>query len=371
MLKLVTSLTAIVFLVDVGTKEPQKLDHGIKVTPQRVAGVRLVNGEPVRTTEWVEYNGNDPERGCCSTDLAFDCFGVDGSCPTFPADEGCNIGNGRWYFGPDYCIGMATNDMSVAQGFQGVKSDRVAFAWYWFCDGSGIEDCDILLFTGENFLQDCTGFGPDYEGLWYDFGNLDCNPGGYFFTDFSLCDSFGLFHQMPVTADGWYQFRYMTNDGIAPATCAQPMSWGIKDLGEGSQSALQYDDDDPRDGTYQLPTECYDDYGYGDCPTPEIGAMVAFFADADSNSACVSSDCVGGTCRFSKLLCRPIDENHNKFLSKGTGIAGDNICLKDGNGNFKACTVVNSRNKWKVVEKNTSNMETRQACGVFRIVNCP
>ncbi len=342
----------------------EAVDQGIRVSPQKVATCGLVNGQVVRTSAWMPVS--DP-NDFCSSGIAFDSFEPNGGWPGYPTDGTCGQGSARWFFGPSYCNGAATNDMTVVSGAEGATSDRVEFAWYWTGSGSGSEECVIALVTGQSFAQDCSGFDSSYDGLMYGFGDLACNTGSYYFTDTGdvLCD-YSFFHQLPSAADKWYQFVYLTDDGNAMATCAQPMLWGQQNpASQGSSSELHYNDDHPRDGIYQIPDECYS-YAFGVCPDP-LGAMVVFYAG--TGDACAANGCVGANaCNFKSLVCKG---SGDKLISKGTGTVGDKVCVQDGDGAFVGCATVNSRGKWKLTERGVgSGAKTREACGQARTVDC-
>jgi hypothetical protein len=358
-------------VASVSAKDLQSLSNGNFVSPQAVAKCKMVNGEVVRTGEWVSIG--DLNRGCCDSNIAFDSFEAEPSCPTAgPINGECTggVASSRWYFGETYCNGAATNDMTVVAGKEGSTSERLQFGWFWYVSGPGSsEECNIAVFTGEAFEQDCTGFGSGYSGVLYSFGVLGSGSGlGYYYTEVDLCGS-GLFHQMPAAADGWYQTVYLTT-GNAPATCAQPMLWGQADpASQGTSGELQYDDDNPRDLAYQVPTECYS-YAFGVCPDPagSIGAMTAFYTGEGGGDACEDNGCVGANaCNFRKLVCK----NTGKLIAKGTGTAGDQVCVTDASGNFVGCANVNNRGKWKNKENDQSGSQTRSACGDTRTANCP
>jgi len=369
----IACLASLALVATVSAKDLTKLDKGIKVMPERVASCQLVNGEVVRTGEWMPYT--DSSRGCCQTGIAFDAFEPDGGCPGYPTDVTCGMGGSRWlywdgtYF--NYCNGAATNDMTVVTGTAGGQSTRVEFAWYWYGAGfGGSEECDIALFTGEAFEEDCTGFGAGYSGILYGFGDLATDPGGYYFTDADLCDA-GLSHQIPFDNDGstvdWYQTIYLTAGGGAMATCAQPCLWAGKDAAtQGSSGDLQYDDDNPRDGAYTVPDECYSYGGLVPCPD-NVGAMAIFYSDASEPDPCADNGCAASACVFKKLKCK----SSGKLIASGTGTAGNSVCIQDGADNFVSCATVNGRDKWKKKQNGQSGAQTRKACGTTKTANCP
>lgn len=288
--------------------QPQLLDKGIQVSPIRVAGIdRNLN----LTTPWFDV-ANGGTAACPPTALAFDAFEPDGGIPGFPTDglygEDCGLGGSRWFFGPSYCNMFIVNDMTLAPGFTGAASERPAWGWYWYGDGNsaGSEQCFVAVFTAEDFDDSCAGPAATnyYSGILYDFGALGTNPGGYYFTDLQdgLCGS-GLFHQMPTDDSGAYAVVLAnaigTGGTLYLATCGQMMLWGTKGGNPSSQGAIQWDDDNPIDGTHTAPDECYD-YTFGLCPDP-LGAMMCFYAEGgetDCLSLSVDSNFAGSPATF-------------------------------------------------------------------------
>jgi hypothetical protein len=268
-------------------------DRGIKVEPVRLAKAKMgADRMAQRAGEWVNYGGST--RVDTQTEFAFDCWepnpadGFPWENPDYGTD--CGMGTSRWYFGTAYCNMFATNDMTVADGFEGGQSERVGYAWYWTCGGSGTEPCLVALFTADNFDDTCTG--PDasgtYSGVIYDFGTLTCNPGGYYFTDVDLKGS-GLFHQLPTDGEGAY-LMFLLQSSTTLATCGQPMLWGTKAGNPSFQGPIQWDDDNPISATHEAPTECYTyDQGGATCPDP-LGATVAFYG-AGGGDDCPPSTC--------------------------------------------------------------------------------
>ncbi|MBE7455386.1 MAG: hypothetical protein KJ057_04050 [Phycisphaerae bacterium] len=325
-------------------KELQQLNNGIRVTPIKVAPAKMVDGQVV-FGEWQNYS--EPVAGCFGAEH-WDGFDPDST--GFPEDEdGCGLGSARWFFGPSYCNGAATNDMNDATA--GAQSTFTNFSWYWYCGGSGSEQCIIAVFTGEDFTTGCGGFGGFYSGVGYDFGSIGCNPGGYYYTNVDLTGS-GLFHQMPNDGDGVYQVIYLTT-GNAPATCAQPMLWGNGAGRPGTSGEEQWDDDNPRDSAYQA-EECYS-YAYGLCPDP-LGASQSF---GDGTDNC------GGGCDavITKVKAR-VKDGRCTVKVKGTDpTPGDTFTVTNNRTGESKSVTANDRNKWKTKFKNAGcNGGTVTAC---------
>lgn len=247
-------------------KELRPVERGVAVTPLKVASVRIEGGQPI-FGPWQEYRA--PVAGCYGAEH-FDAFDPDQTGA--PEDEdGCGLGGTRWFFGPSYCTGGAVNDLVTSVA--GAQSTHTNFAWYWTCGQTRTERCIIVVVTGEDFSEDCEGFGKALPGVAYDFGELACNPGSYYYSNVDLTES-GLFHTMPLDGAGWYQVQYFRGVSGEPATCAQPILWGTSVHRPGAQGPTQYNDDNPRDGIFQVPQECYA-YAFGLCPDP-LGAMHSF-----------------------------------------------------------------------------------------------
>jgi hypothetical protein len=294
--------------------EPQLVHNAIQVTPQRIARVRMESGQIVRTSEWMDYHGA-VIRGP-TDDRVFDCFGDSNGDGYMDDEGGCGLGSSRWYFGSGYCNGFFTNDMNLhPETHLSVGLGRVDLAWYWSClapyQGGMVEDCEIAVFTQEsNPANGCEADSFDYSGWIFDFGSIECNSGYYYYANLDLG---GGTWTAPSEASGSYAMMYLTSDGAALATCAQPMLWGTGDASggdprnPGTQEIEQLDDDAPLNGTHTLTTECYTyDFG-GSCPGT-WGGMAQFwgeigdcccgeFADCDENGVIDTRDV---TCFFNR-----------------------------------------------------------------------
>lgn len=265
-----------------GQPRPQTLDNAIEVEPLRVASI----GEDFRlTSDWYDY-GAIAGTGC-STGLSWDAF--DPNSTGFPAHgEDCNPnfeGSTRWFFGTSHCNMFSTNDAVIGT----LCSDRFEAAWYWTCAGQAAQHCFVLLQVYEKFDQTCEG--PDrngfLDGVVVDLGPLDCNTGAYFFVDVDLCLA-GIEIAHPVDRFAYDLIlaqAYDSSSGVVTlADCAQPMLWGTDghsdpDLdGPGTQTAIQWDDTNPADGTHTPIDECYD-YTFGLCPDP-LSSMFCMFSPA-------------------------------------------------------------------------------------------
>lgn len=264
---------------------PVTADKAIKLTPKRFA---RISPDFKQTSPWMEVGDLSGPAACPPTALAFDCFEPDGGMPGWPTDGlyglDCGLGTSRWFFGTTYCNMFNVNDISNLSdpGFNGAISERAEWAWWWYAGGPGTsEQCYVAIFTAEEFDDTCGGPAATsyYSGIIFDYGVV--GYGGYYFTDSedTLCGS-GLFFQMPTDGAGAYS-TILANDfngsTLFLATCGQPMLWGTKPGNPSQQGPVQWDDDNPSDGTHTAPDECYD-YSFGTCPDP-MGSMVCFYAE--------------------------------------------------------------------------------------------
>jgi hypothetical protein len=269
-------------LASAGGPELSSLSNGIKVQPERIAGV---DRDGNMLTPW--YYLDNQNDAPCGTTMAFDCFEpvAGGGAPTGGIACGLGTEGSRWFFTvnniPSYCNLVATNDMSLATCVNVTESGHIEYGWYWYGDGNslGSEQCQILVFPAEDW-DDCNGFGNFYNGVLLGYAPLQTNPGGYYYSDVNtLCDS-NLNLMLPTDGHGAYQIAFWqdVNNNI-PATCAQPMLWGEKDTTgctQGLTNEFQWDDDNPADYTY-ISNECYT-YAFGLCPDP-LGAMFCMLGE--------------------------------------------------------------------------------------------
>jgi hypothetical protein len=352
-------LAAVAFAVSANAKELQLLGNGRQVLPIRVAPATMVDGEVV-IGEWMAYH--QKVEGCFTAEY-FDAFDPDGA--GVPEDEdGCGLGSGRWWFGETYTNLTATNDMGGTNG-QAATAD--SFAWSWQCGLGNTEQCVVVVFTGETWSGDCGGFADGYDGVAYDFGDLACNPGGYYYTNVTDLDDVGLSHQLPASGNtGWYQVQYRTADGTVLATSAQPMLWGTGATRPGtSDDTNQWDDDAPADGAYTA-NECYP-YDYGVCPSPDALCAAQSFGDGSGNCQ--------GACDAEVTKVKGKTKSGNcSVTAKGTDpTPGDTFTVTLSNGDTKDATA-NDRGKWKAKFKNvgtTGDSFTAEACGSEGSAVCP
>lgn len=285
--KFTVGLTAMA-LMAVGVanaQQPVRLAQGIKVDPIRVAPITRDG----KIGQWVKYNPAGGQRAAWQ--VAFDAFEADKADPNWPASlpadnqygADCGLGGSRWYFGSGYRNPYYSNDMTVASGTAGKMSEFLSKAWFWETN----EQCYIAVWTAEDPPSNSAPFGGGYNGVLYDFGVLPPG-GGYYYTHIDLTGT-GLGHQMPMDGRGSYQVFYANAltggggpGGLNSATMVQPMLWGTQGTNPSFQDEFQYDDDNPTNGQFEVPTEYYS-YAYGVCPNP-LGGMAAFYVQGGSST---------------------------------------------------------------------------------------
>jgi hypothetical protein len=256
------------------------LERGVRIEPARVAAAALERGEVVRVGPWQAYGAARDSHAPCGDQRVFECYG-DSDFDGAPDDSVCGLGSTRWWFGSAYCSGFATNDMTVAPDtFLGQGAWRADVAWNWTCGGTLTEQCVLGVFTQTSDPTLCEADSFDLSGWIFDFGELECNTGGYYYNALDI-SAIGRW-ELPPSGKGSYAVMFLTDDGDALASCAQPMLWGSPNNGgdpngPGAQFTEQIDDDNPRDSVHDVPTECYT-YSFGVCPDP-LGAMAQFWGE--------------------------------------------------------------------------------------------
>jgi hypothetical protein len=280
-----------------------KSGHATKVPsisraePLRIRGVRLVGHQRVvATTPWHAYKGG-ATRG--QPVYAFDAYESSTGHPGAPPGHdpnntgGCDDpGTGYWYGGATYSDPFCANDMTVGAGFNNAQAKFADIAWY----SNVSENFSYLLFTAETFDTSCAGpaTSGDFDGVQYDFGTV---PIGGFYANIDLTTDPTLFHQLPADGSGGYTIIMAQavdpNTGdITLSTTAQPLLWGTGDNEVppdsnrvGHQGAIEWDDDQPTDGTLTPGVECYDYTGFTPCPSL-VGAVLGLGLPPVAPPAC-------------------------------------------------------------------------------------
>ncbi len=297
--------------------------------PLQICKVRLVNGQIVQVSPWIDYpslffpaSGFPPSPCGDGGSIAFDNVEfVDGTLTIGENSKygtSCNIGGGRWWFGPDYRNPLWVND--IQQMFPGTEGEQAnALVPVWANTNTQGNTFIMAIFTAEDFDDTCSGPAADniYDGVAYDFGTL--GTGAWYST---IClSSAGLSHQLPTDGSGAYIGIYLSS--LEPLTLypepCQPLLWGTKEGNPSQQGPIQWDDDNPTDGELTAPDECYDYTFPNDpiCPRP-LGAMMAFWAApptcVPSNGDVNQDGCVDDADLLAVL-----------FAFGGTGEAGEDV----------------------------------------------
>ena len=258
----------------------QRLEIGTEAQPIRVAPVVMLHGSIERVGDWMPYEGPRGQHDLCRDYRVYDCYG-DADANAVPDDlSGCNMGSTRWSFGSAYCSPFYTNDMTLADDtILSAGAWRADVGWQWTCAGHAEEQCVIAVFTQTSDPNECEPDSHDYPGWIFDFGELRCNAGGYYYASLDI-SSLGRW-ELPPDGHGSHIVAFLTDDGEALASCAQTMLWGTDEERVGSQGSGQMDDDNPPDGFHDPQMECYT-YSFGTCPDP-LGGMLQFWGERDAD----------------------------------------------------------------------------------------
>jgi len=304
------------------------LDGVQLVQPLQACKVRLINGQVVQVSPWIDLSQFSPAGGlppspCAGGgNLAFDNVEfVDGTLSIGENSKygaSCGLGAARWWFGANYRNPFWVNDIQqLVSGTEGSQATGVVPVWC--VTNSGGNTFIMAIFTAEDFDDTCDGPAADniYDGVAYNFGNL---PTGCWYSTICL-DGTGLFHQMPNDGSGAYIGIYLSSLNpvtLYPEAC-QPLLWGTKPNNPSQQGPIQWDDDNPTDGQITAPDECYD-YTYNTCPSP-LGASMAFWAAAPgcqpSNGDVDGNGCVDDADLLAVLFA---------FGNSGSGLPEDTNC---------------------------------------------
>jgi len=283
----------------------QTLTQDRVLHPVRVASV-MPNGRGgyVMTSPWKTYTGNFSDAPDYPV---FDAFEGDAlGNPTGFCSSGCNqLGNcpgapedSRWFGGPTYNNPHNAHDFTVRSGSNGAHATAANFAVNW----APLAPTQLFLIvnTYEDF-SGCDIGGPPLSnalgGVVLDFGVQPAGAGYYTLNADLTADA--LFWQMPADGTGGYELvianAYDPNTNVAtlelsPGT--QPMLWGTGDHETppdgrvGTQGPWGYDDDNPTDGSFASPDECYNyAAGAGQCPT-FLAPSIEFLSEPPAGNVC-------------------------------------------------------------------------------------
>ncbi|MCC7292408.1 MAG: hypothetical protein IT449_10150 [Phycisphaerales bacterium] len=360
-------------------KELQIIGHPEKVMPRKAMQVRFnADGTVTPLSDWFyfEDSSRGGEPGIASSSLnLFDSFENDGNncivggTPTGGTACGLPGGGYRWFFGRSYCNMFTVGSFTATSTTSG---DRLEVAWYWYCTGSGAEECFVGVFTGDPFDSTCAANYVLGMGVILGFGSLPCDSGDYFYTDACLCD-FGMALDMftsTYATIGGVLAKAFDGETLTPATCGQFMLWGADGCCggglAGTHGDLEYDDDYPPDGKHTPFDECYSTNF--ECPDPMHWMVGVGTCDPE---VCADHGCGASVnCRFKSMKCR-ITPPHNKLILKGTGTADRTLCVRDGAGAYVGCAQVGADGKWKFVQRKVApGAHVRDVCGSVRTAEC-
>jgi hypothetical protein len=308
------------------------LDGVQLVQPLQACKVRLINGQVVQVSPWIDLSQFSPAGGlppspCAGGgNLAFDNVEfVDGTLTIGENSKygaSCGLGAARWWFGANYRNPFWVNDIQqLVSGTEGSQATGVVPVWC-VTNTNNANTFIMAIFTADVFDDTCNGPAADniYDGVAYNFGTLSS---GCWYSPICL-DGTGLFHQMPTDGSGAYIAVYLSSlDPVTlyPEAC-QPLLWGTKPNNPSQQGPIQWDDDNPTDGQLTAPDECYD-YTFPTfniCPRP-LGAMMAFWAATPScqpsNGDVDGNGCVDDADLLAVLFA---------FGSTGSGLPEDTNC---------------------------------------------
>lgn len=274
-----------------------------RVQPCAIATVRRVNGQLVRTSDWVPFRGSTSRE---SGILVFDCFQpgdahepIDGGCDDQPPDLPPPNEHFRVRYAP-----FLAEDMTFDPAHGGATITEYSLAWSYQVIGGTPVDTSfaIAIFTYNEMIDnvDCSSttvgvfpndFTPASDGFIANYGQL---PQGYWYSNIDGLNDLGVL--MPDGESGTYEQVMLWVDDISgdlsipPDNCG-PFFWGTSDDGglpnrPGTQDRQVYLDDGgvfggksgTPDGAYDPHTECYDMSWLG-CPNP-VGNMAAFWVKA-------------------------------------------------------------------------------------------
>jgi hypothetical protein len=274
-----------------GTPKIQANGAGL-ATPQSIQPIRaakyaIIDGQMVLTTDWMYANNGPSTRGPVWT-YVFDNIEISPADPNAAPDftDACGLAGGRWLLYTtdvatfDYCNPFATNDMSALSQSGLEAIDGMYLLWYQRAALPGsppVPEGEQLFIAVQLFettiLDDCSVAEPaDFvDGVILDFG---VNANGFWYSAVDL-SAFAISMAAPADGSGSYQYIFGNAfDGttITLSTCVQSGLWGTAAPRVGTQTLVQYDDDNPTDGLHDTAFECYD-YTYGVCPDP-LGAAI-------------------------------------------------------------------------------------------------
>lgn len=287
--------------VQLGSAVPQAIQ------PLRAAKYTIIDGQMVMTTPWMTAN-HDPSTRGVTWNFRFDSIEFSPADPNGAIDftDTCGLAGARYLLYTsdpatfDYCNPFATNDMS-AMGPGNV--DGMYLLWYQRGALPGSPPAGEQLFIAvqmfdTTILDDCSVAEPaDFtDGVIFDFG---VNGNGFWYSAIDL-SAFAISMVAPADGSGSYQYIFGSAfDGttITLSTCTQSGLWGTGTGRVGTQTFVQYDDDNPTDGLHDPLFECYDYSAFGlTCPET-FGSAIGLMGMDDGGGCPCPGDFNGDTVR--------------------------------------------------------------------------
>ena len=318
-------------------------------TPKRMMKVRWENGQVIPLTDWIELGDFAPAGPCDATGatetIVFDHASVNVTTGGLDSSRQVCIPGSYFFFGPTYHNPFYANDIeSLADpSFNGANANSLTHLWYWNPNltnpASGSQRCIILIFGTEEFDTECQVTHPTtaLDGVALDYGTL--NAGGYYSP---VClDPIGGIPLPATVADdgdpgqsvlGGYIVIYaqdIQGNQVTLASGAQPFLWHpeLTNPRYGNSTSIQFDDDDPTDGSHDPLRECFDYTfdlsGFG-CPNPsKLGGAIAFWAqtgcqpsggDVDGNGCVDTADLLSVLFAYGSTGNLPEDTNCDEVV---------------------------------------------------------
>jgi hypothetical protein len=316
------------------------LDGVQLVQPLQACKVRLINGQVVQVSPWIDLSQFNPAGGlppspCAGGgNLAFDNVEfVDGTLSIGENSKygaSCGLGAARWWLGANYRNPFWVNDIQqLVSGTEGSQATGVVPVWC--VTNSGQNTFIMAIFTAEDFDDTCDGPAADniYDGVAYNFGTLSS---GCWYSP-RLLDAIGGIRcllPLPTTAIraqrlGGYMQSFTQPDSshtqvTSPRRAADSLGHASRTTPGSSTHAVGRRH--PTDGNHDPNTECFD-YTYGVCPTRRASwaASMAFWAAAagcqPSNGDVDGNGCVDDADLLAVLFA---------FGNSGSGLPEDTNC---------------------------------------------
>lgn len=150
-------------------------DSGIRPQPFRSASVDFINGEYVRTSDWVYHDQSNSTRGVDPVVTAYDASGISQEDLNFDGLPDGPVGGDicaaavmgtpstRWFFGSTFSMQIINDDYDVTDGNFDASSqvDGWNGAFFFYHDGVNCERLITIFSLWDS--MDCTGAGFDTD----------------------------------------------------------------------------------------------------------------------------------------------------------------------------------------------------------------